>query len=172
MAWLINPKNDIENLESNKVDKVTGKALSTNDYTTAEKTKLTNIEAEANKYTHPENHPASIINQDANNRFVTDTEKLTWNGKANIVNYQATILKSAWIGSEAPYSQVIAVGGILETDRPSIDVDLASASDYSEILNLLDEWGQVFRVTTQTGEITVFSQSITENIPITLKVIR
>ena len=34
---------------SNKVDKVTGKGLSTNDYTTAEKNKLSDIEAEANK---------------------------------------------------------------------------------------------------------------------------
>ena len=34
-------------------------------------------------YTHPANHPASIITQDANNRFVTDTEKSTWNAKEN-----------------------------------------------------------------------------------------
>lgn len=34
-------------------------------------------------YTHPVNHPPSIISQDANNRFVTDTEKATWNGKSN-----------------------------------------------------------------------------------------
>lgn len=34
---------------NNKVDKVTGKQLSTNDYTTAEKDKLANIEIEANK---------------------------------------------------------------------------------------------------------------------------
>lgn len=36
-----------------KVDKVDGKGLSTNDYTTTEKDKLANIEAEANKYIHP-----------------------------------------------------------------------------------------------------------------------
>ena len=38
---------------SNKVDKITGKGLSTNDYTTDEKTKLAGIAAGANKYTHP-----------------------------------------------------------------------------------------------------------------------
>jgi hypothetical protein len=32
-------------------------------------------------YTHPANHPASIITQDASNRFVTDAEKTTWNAK-------------------------------------------------------------------------------------------
>ena len=36
-----------------KVDKVTGKGLSTNDYTTDEKNKLAGIEAQANKYVHP-----------------------------------------------------------------------------------------------------------------------
>ena len=34
---------------SGKVDKVSGKGLSTNDYTTAEKNKLTGIETGANK---------------------------------------------------------------------------------------------------------------------------
>ena len=38
---------------SGKVDKVTGKGLSTNDYTTTEKNKLAGIEAGANNYTHP-----------------------------------------------------------------------------------------------------------------------
>lgn len=37
----------------NKVDKVSGKGLSTNDYTTAEKNKLSGIEANANNYTLP-----------------------------------------------------------------------------------------------------------------------
>ena len=44
-----------------------------------DKTKLDGIAAGANTYTHPANHPASIITQDASNRFVTDTEKATWN---------------------------------------------------------------------------------------------
>lgn len=43
----------IEALESGKVDKVEGKGLSTNDYTTPEKNKLAAIEAEANKYVLP-----------------------------------------------------------------------------------------------------------------------
>lgn len=38
---------------SGKVDKVAGKSLSTNDYTTAEKTKLAGIAEGANKYVHP-----------------------------------------------------------------------------------------------------------------------
>lgn len=44
-----------------KVDKVSGKGLSTNDYTTAEKNKLAGIAASANNYVHPASHPASMI---------------------------------------------------------------------------------------------------------------
>ena len=45
----------------NKVDKVSGKGLSANDYTTAEKTKLAGIATGANNYVHPASHPASMI---------------------------------------------------------------------------------------------------------------
>ena len=44
---------DITQLQAQKVDKVEGKGLSTNDYTTPEKNKLAAIEAEANKYVLP-----------------------------------------------------------------------------------------------------------------------
>ncbi|MEK8131240.1 hypothetical protein WMW72_25360 [Paenibacillus filicis] len=45
--------------------------------------KLAGIAAGANNYVHPATHPASVIVQDANNRFVTDAEKAGWNAKAS-----------------------------------------------------------------------------------------
>jgi hypothetical protein len=51
--------------------------------TGADKTKLDGIATSANNYTHPANHAPSIITQDSSNRFVTDTEKTTWNSKAD-----------------------------------------------------------------------------------------
>lgn len=45
--------NDVNQLYTQKVDKIEGKGLSTNDYTTPEKNKLADIEAEANKYVLP-----------------------------------------------------------------------------------------------------------------------
>ncbi|WP_339207347.1 pyocin knob domain-containing protein [Paenibacillus sp. FSL K6-3182] len=82
---------------SNKVDKVAGKQLSTEDYTTAEKTKLAGIAAGANAYVHPATHPASVITQDASNRFVTDAEKTAWNAKAStaVATTSAAGLQSA-----------------------------------------------------------------------------
>lgn len=90
----------------NKVDKIEGKGLSTEDYTTEEKNKLAGISANANKtegsningnikidgiettvYTHPSTHPASIIVEDSTHRFVTDAEKDTWNNKQDSLGY-------------------------------------------------------------------------------------
>lgn len=47
--------------------------------TTAERSKLAGIEVGANKYVHPDNHPANMIQQDSTHRFVTDSEKTKWN---------------------------------------------------------------------------------------------
>lgn len=60
-----------------KVDKADGKGLSTEDYTTEEKTKLAGL----SNYTHPSSHAASMITQDESHRFVSDTEKSAWNAK-------------------------------------------------------------------------------------------
>lgn len=49
-----------------------------------------------NSYVHPDTHPASIIVQDATHRFVTDTEKATWNAKANTSGtYSGLVVGSA-----------------------------------------------------------------------------
>jgi hypothetical protein len=97
---------DTWNTVTNKVDKIEGKGLSTEDYTTIEKNKLAGISANANKtegsningnikidgiettvYTHPSTHPASIIVEDSTHRFVTDAEKDTWNNKQDSLGY-------------------------------------------------------------------------------------
>ncbi|MGL4877927.1 hypothetical protein [Paraclostridium dentum] len=45
----------------------------------ADKAKLDGV----TNYSHPSTHAPSVIAQDANNRFVTDTEKNNWNAKAS-----------------------------------------------------------------------------------------
>ena len=78
-------RQDIQQLDKNKVDKINGKDLSTNDYTTAEKNKLAGIAEKANNYVHPASHPADMITQDATHRFVSDDEKKVWNtNKSNV----------------------------------------------------------------------------------------
>ena len=45
------------------------------------------IPAQDTVYAHPTNHPPSIITQDTNNRFVSDSEKSVWNGKQDALGF-------------------------------------------------------------------------------------
>ncbi len=85
------PGSEGKKLKENKVDKIEGKGLSSNDFTDEEKSKLAGIAAEANKYTHPDTHPAGMIHQDAEHRFVTDAEKDEWNATLTTANSYSDI---------------------------------------------------------------------------------
>ncbi|MCR8658968.1 hypothetical protein [Paenibacillus endoradicis] len=74
---------------SSKVEKIAGKSLSTEDYSTVEKAKLAGITSGANNYVHPSTHPPTMIVQDEGNRFVTDADKAAWNAKETIEGSQA-----------------------------------------------------------------------------------
>jgi hypothetical protein len=113
-------------LQSNKVEKVTGKDLSANDFTNTLKNKLDNVADNANNYTHPANHPPSIITQDVDNRFVTDTEKSTWNGKAS----------STDLAKRSTMIATYEVTGATETEINFTGLDiLADGGVYQVIIN-------------------------------------
>lgn len=135
-------KDDVDAGLTLKVDKVAGKQLSTEDYTTTEKTKLAGIQAGAevnvqadwnqtdntqddfiknkpsvytqaqtdsllainstddrNRSNHTGTQAASTIVQDASNRFVSDTEKATWNGKADKTDINKRNTFDVWVNS-------------------------------------------------------------------------
>ena len=75
----------INGLGTNKVDKVTGKSLISDttiaDLTDTTDTSLHYHSIDRNRSNHVGTQLASTITQDTNNRFVSDTEKSTWNGK-------------------------------------------------------------------------------------------
>lgn len=72
----LNDNADIMDKEiSKKVDKVPGKGLSTNDYTTSEKQKLAEIQAGANKYVHPISHSLDMITETSNKKIMTNAER-------------------------------------------------------------------------------------------------
>lgn len=54
--------------------------------------------ADFSKYEHPENHPATMITEDATHRFATDEEKKAWNAKADIY-FGAELPKEAPAGA-------------------------------------------------------------------------
>lgn len=70
---------NILELDNNKVDKAPGQGLISD----SEKNKLANIEDEANKYVHPNSHPAGMITENSSKRFVSDSEKEKWNDKVS-----------------------------------------------------------------------------------------
>ena len=54
----------------------------------AAKRKLNGVDENANNYTHPSTHPATMISQDTTHRFVTDAEKQAWDALyAQLVAY-------------------------------------------------------------------------------------
>ena len=75
----------------------------------ADKTKLDGVAENANNYTHPASHPASIITQDANNRFVTDAEKAAWNAKE--ASGTAATAMSAHTSDADPHDQYLPKAG-------------------------------------------------------------
>lgn len=50
-------------------------------FTSTLKAKLDDIAENANNYSHPSSHDASMINESTTKRFVSDTEKDSWNAK-------------------------------------------------------------------------------------------
>lgn len=65
-------------------------------------------------YQHPENHPASIITQDENNRFVTDAEKTKWN--------------QASTDSTSALSQISTISQTANTAKSTADSALTKAT--------------------------------------------
>lgn len=96
---LENAPDDTNSVLASKVDKVSGKGLSTNDYTTTDKDKVANV---------PDN---------------TTTELAQ---KAVTLNKTAT-LGASWTAATGYVQQVVAVQGILATDTPIIDLITTTA---------------------------------------------
>ena len=91
---------NITQLQTQKVDKVEGKGLSTNDYTTPEKNKLTAIEAEANKYVLPAATTTTLGGIIVGDRLsIDDTGKLVATYTYTLPTASNTVLGGVKIGS-------------------------------------------------------------------------
>ncbi|MCL2107822.1 MAG: hypothetical protein FWH20_00560 [Oscillospiraceae bacterium] len=89
--------------------------------------KLSNIAANANNYTHPTNHPASVITQDANNRFVSDAEKETWNAKsAGAHNHNASEINAG--------TMPVARGGTNRTSQAAGNINYATSTTATGVI--------------------------------------
>lgn len=75
-----------------------------------DKSKLDGIASGANNYSHPASHPATMITEDASHRFVTDTEKSTWNNKAD----KASTLSGYGIADGVTYSEYLYLSNLVQ----------------------------------------------------------
>lgn len=115
---------------SGKVDKVAGKDLSTNDYTTAEKTKLAGIAEGANKYVHPTHTAAASglykVTVDALGH-VTATIKVTKN--------DITALGIPGQDTTYPEATTAKAGLMSAADKSKLDgMTIATDAEVSEML--------------------------------------
>ena len=103
------------------------------------------------KYIHPKNHSASIILQDENNRFVTDTEKAAWNDKETVFGAQTKADKAL---SDSKIYTDTKVAGILNAAPEALDTlnELASAlgNDPNFSTTVMAEIGK--KVNKETGK--------------------
>ncbi len=83
----------------------------------------------------------------------------------------ATLTTASWTGTTSPYSQSVAVSGILATDTPIIDI--VTSGTYSTDEARIEAWGYIYRAVTADGSITFYAtEKPTVSLPIQIKVVR
>ncbi len=121
-------------LQTAKVDKVAGKSLLSD-------TEINRLAALSN-YVHPANHPATIIAQDSDNRFVSDTEKNSWNSKQPALGYTAE--NASKKNTADGYAGLGADGKLISSQLPAITVnDTFVVASETAMLALTAETGDI-----------------------------
>ena len=131
-----------------KVDKVDGKGLSTNDYTTVEKTKLSGIEAEANKTTLSTSVTSTSTTTAATSSAVKSAYDMGSSGisKADTAQSRAD---SAWTLANAKWTyNASTIQGVKVDNATKADVLEGTINNYVE------------KLTTTTGAINLNSGNV------------
>lgn len=137
--------------DDNKVDKVSGKGLSTNDYTTTEKNKLANIAAGANKTVVDSALSASSTNP-VQNKVVN----------AAITNLN-TLVGDTAVSEQIEAAQIVYVGPTQPTD-PRIKVWINTAEDGTGVVPVLPRVATITLSTSAwTGSSAPYSQVVNIN---------
>ena len=135
----------LTNLENNKVDKVDGKQLSTNDYSNEDKAKLKSLAEESQKNVQTDwnetdtssdaylkNKPTiptalSELIEDSTHRIVSDSEKTTWNNKQNALSFDDNPTEN----SDNPVKSS-GIKKALESKVDKVDGKQLSTNDYTD----------------------------------------
>lgn len=94
-----------------------------------------------------------------------------YNADRAIIETYTINLGTTWTGTEAPYTQDVAVPGILATDNPIIG--LLQSSSYETAQAQLQDYGKLYRAVTSADTVTFYAKESTSNsLTLQLKVIR
>ena len=145
--WIATHQSEYEALIAaiaGKVDKVEGKGLSTEDYTTAEKTKLAGIEANANNYTLPTATANSLGGIKVGANLAIDSSTGVLSG-----DYSAASSSAAGLMSAADKTKLDGI----EAGATAITVDSAiSSSSTNPVENQAIYTALAGKVDTETGK--------------------
>ena len=154
----------ITTVENDKVDKVVGKQLSTEDYSTAEKNKLAGIEDGANNYAHP----TSGVVAGTYTKVTVDAEGHTTNGSVleatDIPSLDASKITSGTIDADRlpsyvddvlEYADLATFPVVGETGKIYIALDTNKAYRWSGSTYVYITSGAVDSVNGMTGLVTV-----------------
>ena len=172
-----------------RVEKVEGKQLSTEDYTTEDKTKLASIAEGANNYVLPEastttlggikvdgstivveNGVAKAKASDAADYTARAEIEVLKNEKAEAQKYMATIPSTAF-SNQAPYTAEVTVNGMLATDNNFPVSPVFTADNYESVS---EAWNKISFIEAGADKITVtcMEEVPATDIPIQITVVR
>lgn len=104
-------------------------------------------------------------------KHITGTERSAWNGKAKVVDFTATIPETGWAGSAAPYSVTVSVSGILDTDRPFVDIIQTGTEATDKAMR--ENYGKITRVVTAANSVTFYAaEKPSAVVPVQMRVVR
>ena len=114
------------------------------------------------------NKPDEAIQKAQN---TADAAIATANTKAVTQTYKGTFLASGW-SNGVPFTQEIAVDGILSTDYPFVDIDLSDVVDAAAVI---EGWTLIGRCTVSADNTVIaycYEEAPAVDIPIIFKVVR
>lgn len=176
----------MKGLADGKVDKVTGKGLSTADYTTAEKNKLAGIADNANNYSHPASgvgagtyrsvtvdtnghvtagsNPTQAITDGGTGATTAAQARTNLGAAAASVSVTSTLTTAGWVGSAAPYTQELSVTGA--TASNNIVFDMGVGVSATQLQSGID--GMLKATSQSAGKVTItaFGDKPTVDIPV------
>lgn len=169
----------VTNNVSNKVDKVSGKGLSTNDYTNAEKTKLAGIAEGAQKNVQPDWNASTgdgaILNKPTiptkTSQLTNDSDYRTGNQVEGAINAKMGTLYSTDVEAAASHADtyvssvsqeegLVSVAHASFTDRFTMEMELARLNG-----KIAGAKEVTAAINTAVGKITSFEYKIVDSLP-------